>query len=277
MGPTTVKEELEYLIRGGLVDDDGSSLTELGNQYGKLLELFDTLSDGIAVAFNVFTDEFEPIDEVKYVRESNPQYTLPGHYNPVLARNDNYANSLRIAQQHIISEMPFCYEIKKSLYATVKIDKEETGFKVARIKDFDKGTQTEIANCIKLFIPYDRITYRPRYTRLDQYRGILPQLLIISNQCDEMLTDKAKQVIGMSQEEDLAKTFTKEVNTVSGTIERIRRDLISLPDENTGFLLGRHPVCLNLNSEQCNDLYLEEVGREQLYRVCYYAYKWMEV
>lgn len=36
MESTTIKEETEYLIRGGLVNDDRESLTELGLQYGRL-------------------------------------------------------------------------------------------------------------------------------------------------------------------------------------------------------------------------------------------------
>ena len=33
MGNTTIKEELDYLIRGGLIEDDKQTLTYLGTQY----------------------------------------------------------------------------------------------------------------------------------------------------------------------------------------------------------------------------------------------------
>ena len=71
MGTTTVKEEIDYLIRGGLIDDDRESLTELGTQYGRLLERFEQLSEGIGVAFNTFANIFEPIEENGYYSYDN--------------------------------------------------------------------------------------------------------------------------------------------------------------------------------------------------------------
>ena len=277
MGSTTVKEELDYLIRGGLIENDEATLTELGNQYGKLLELFDVLSDGINVAFNVLLDEFEQNEEEKYTNEADPKYILRGHFIPPLARNDNYSNSLKIAQSQIVSDFPFCREIKSSLYATVRIEKEETRYKVVRIRDFDRGFSSESEQCVKIAIPCDRISYKPRYSWIDQYRDVIPQINKIYEKYDDLLSDKAKLLISTTQEENKANEIAKEINTLSGAIGRLRDDLVDLPDKKSLFVMDRQPVRLILNDESCRGIYLEEVQREQLYRIRYYPYRRMEV
>lgn len=277
MGGTTVKEELDYLIRGGLIENDEATLTELGNQYGKLLEMFDELSDGIDVAFNVFSDEFEQDEEEKYTNEADSKYILKGHFIPALARNDNYANSKTIAQRMIISDIPFCSEIKGSLYATVRIEKKETRYKVVRIRNFDNGSSSESEHCVKIAIPFDRISYKPRYFWLDQYRDIIPQIVTIYGINDDLLSDKAKRLVSNAQEEKEALEITKEINTISGAIERIKNNLTELPDEKSLFVMERQPVQLVLKDASCTGIYLEEVQRERLFLIRYYSYRRMEV
>ena len=277
MGGTTVKEELDYLIRGGLIENDGETLTELGNQYGKLFELFDVLSDGIDVAFNVFSDEFEQNEEEKYMNEADTEFILKGHFNPILARNENYANSLKIAQSKIVTEIPFCWEIKNSLYTTVKIKKEEVRYKAAYIRNFDRGLSSESKHCVKIAIPCDRISYKPRYSWINQYRDILSQIVAINETNDDMLSDKAKLLIKTALNENGADEITKVINTISGTINYLRYDLTDLPDDKSLYVLDRQPVQLVLNDESCAGIYLEETQREQLYWICYYPYRWMEV
>jgi len=59
-------------------------------QYGILLEKFESLSDGIDVAFNTFADIFEPNEVNKYVNNPDHRYVLSSHFIPVLTRNENY-------------------------------------------------------------------------------------------------------------------------------------------------------------------------------------------
>ena len=277
MGSTTVKEELDYLIRGGLIESDEATLTELGKQYGKLLEMFDELSDGIDVAFNVFSDEFEKDEEEKYTNEADSKYILKGHFIPALARNDNYANSKTIARHMIISDIPFCSEIKDSLYATVRIEKKETRYKVVRIRNFDNGSSLESEHCVKVAIPFDRITYKPRYSWIDQYRDVIPQVNTICEKNEELLSDKAMRLVSAAQEENEALEITKEINTISGTFKRFKNNLTELAGEKSLYVMDRQPVQLVLADESCTGIYLEEVYREQLYHVCYYPFRQMEV
>lgn len=194
MGSTTIKEETEYLIRGGLVYEDKETLTELGSQYGRLLEIFDGLSEGIGVAFNTFADLFEPIEENGYCSKVDPEYVLPNHFIPALARNDNYANSLDIAKEQIEEEAPFSGAIKKSLYATVKIKKSQPGYKKMVIKDFSNGLKDkrEKEACIKVAIPCDHVLYKPRYLWVDPYRSDISTIRELSEKHDDLLSDKAR-------------------------------------------------------------------------------------
>ena len=92
-----------------------------------------------------------------------------------------------------------------------------------------------------------------------------------------MLSDKAKLLISTVQEENEADEITKEINTLSGAIERLRDDLVDLPDKKSLFVMDRQPIRLVLHDESCAGIYLEEVQREQLYRIRYYPYRRMEV
>ena len=148
MGNTTIKEELDYLIRGGLINDDRQTLAELGKQYAVLLEKFSELSKGIDIAFNVFADKFEAIEEDQLVSEADRRYILESHFIPALTRNDNYANSLEIAKNQIESETPFCQEIRNSLYATVKIERTESKYRPVYVRDFSRGYSSERDSCV---------------------------------------------------------------------------------------------------------------------------------
>lgn len=276
MGHTTLKEELAYLIRGGLIEDDETVLTELGKQYGKLLELFATLSDGIDVAFNVFADAFEPIERDNYVFEPDQKFVLTGHFIPALARNDNYANSLKIAQEQIVSEAPFSREIKNSLYTTVRIEKETAFYKPVCLSSFDRGLISEEGSCVKVAIPFDRITYKPHYRWLDPYRDAIPIIEGLEEKYHELLSDKAKLLISAAQEENDASVLTRDVNTITGAIDYVRDDLIETPDDQSMFVVERNQVQLHLDEDSCEGLYLQEIKREQLYRILFYPYRRME-
>ena len=283
MGLTTIKEETEYLIRGGLVKEDGGALTELGTQYGRLLEIFDKLSEGIVVDFNTFANLFETIedetiDENGYCSEADPECILPNHFIPALARNDNYANSLDIAKEQIEEEAPFSREIKKSLYATVKIEKSQLGYKKMVIKDFSKGLKDkrEKEACIKVAIPCDHVLYKPRYLWLDPYRSAISVIRNLSEIHDDLLSDKAKLIISTSMEEEKAEMITVDVDTVAGKLNKRWDKLEELSKEEAIFILDRHKVIISLSPGVCEGIYLEEIDREELYKIRYIPYSWME-
>lgn len=277
MGNTTIKEELDYLIRGGLISDDRQTLTELGEQYGVLLEKFSELSEGIDIAFNVFADKFEIIEEDQLVSDADQRYILEGHFIPALTRNDNYANSLEIAKNHIESETPFCREIRNSLYATVKIERTESKYRPVYIRDFSRGYSSESDPCVKIAVPCDMITYKPRYKWVDEYRDVIQQISGIDGKYDDLLSDKARLLINTAKEEDEAETITIYINTVTGQLIRLKDDLGEAPNDPSVYVLEIRPMQIGLDEDDCKGMYLQEINREHLYQVRYFPYSRMEV
>jgi len=277
MGNTTIKEELNYLIRGGLIGDDRQTLTELGKQYGVLLEKFSELSEGIDIAFNVFTGKFEVIEEDQLVSDADQRYILEGHFIPALTRNDNYANSLEIAKNQIESETPFCREIRNSLYATVKIEKAESRYRPVYVRDFSRGDSSENDPCVRIAIPCDMVTYKPRYKWVDEYRGAIPQISGIDEKYDDLLTDKARFLINTVKEEDEAEAITIYIDTVTGQLIRLKDDLGEAPNDPSVFVLDIQPMKLGLNEDECKGMYLQEINRDHLYQVRCFPYSRMEV
>lgn len=277
MGKTTIKEELEYLIRGGLISDDRQTLTELGEQYGVLLEKFSELSEGIDIAFNVFADKFEVIEENQLVSDAERRYILEGHFIPALTRNDNYANSLEIAKNQIESETPFCREIRNSLYATVKIERTESKYRPVYVRDFSRGYSSESDTCVKIAVPCDMITYKPRYKWVDEYRDVIPQISGIAGKYDDLLSDKARLLINTAKEEDEAETITIYINTVTGQFIRLKDDLGEAPNDPSVYVLEIKPIQLGLDEDVCKGMYLQEINREHQYQVRFFSYSRMEV
>ena len=278
MGKTTVNEELDYLIRGGLVNEDGKTLTELGTQYGILLKKFAILSDGITVTFNVFANQFEPVDE-QYIKDPDEKYVLESHFIPILARNEDFRNSLDIARKQIEVDTPFCWEIKESLYTTVKIDRECVKYKPICVRDFSKGytSESQRESCVKIAIPCDWITYQPRYKWIDAYRDAIPLISGIDEKFDDLLSDKAKLINKAAREEAAAEILTEGINTITGDICHYKDGFVDLPENQLEYVLERQPMKLVIDDEVSNGIYLQEIKREQLYKVYYFPYSRMEV
>ena len=277
MGKMTITEELDYLMRGGLIYDDKHTLTELGEQYGVLLEKFSELSEGIDIAFNVFADKFEFIEEDQLVSDADRRYILEGHFIPTLTRNDNYANSLEIAKNQIESETPFCREIRNSLYATVKIERTESKYRSVYVRDFGRAYSTESNPCVKIAVPCDMVTYKPRYKWIDEYRDAIPRIADMDGKYDDLLSDKARLLINTIKEEDEAETITVYVNTVTGRFIRLKDDLDEAPKDSSVYVLEIKPTQIVLDEDDCKGMYLQEISREHLYQVMYFPYSRMEV
>lgn len=277
MGNTTIKEELDYLVRGGLIDDGRQTLTELGEQYGVLLEKFSELSEGIDIAFNGFADKFEEIEENQLVSDVDRRYILEDHFIPALTRNDNYSNSLEIAKNQIESEMPFCQAIRKSLYVTVKIERTELKFRPVYIRDFSRGDSSESDICVGIAVPCDMVTYKPRYRWVDEYRNVISQISNINGKYDDLLSDKARLLINTSKEEDDAETITVYINIVTGQPTCLKDDLDKVQNDSSVYVLETQPMQIGLNENKCEGMYLQEINRERLYQVRFFPYSMMEV
>lgn len=280
MGSITIKEELDYLIRGGLVNDDRTTLTELGNQYGDLLERFKNMSDGIDVAYNVFAEKFEPIEMEKYVEDPDDEQIISGQFIPALARNENYKNSLDVAEKQITTDMPFKWEILNSLYATVEIERTVSKYKPVYIRDFGKGYINKNDPCITVAMPCDRVSFSPRYKWIDQYRSVIEQISSLADISPELLSAKAKKLINAVQEERAAKTMTIDINTITGRATPVKKELVDmqeLPDYQPVYVLEKRPVQLVLEGDRCKEIYLQEKERKELFQIRYFTYDRMEV
>ena len=276
MGDITIKEETDYLVRGGLIGESRDALTELGYQYGELLKVFNTLSDGIDVAFNEFANLFEDIEE-DYITTPDEGFILDKKYISELTRNENYANSKTIALEHIEADTPFCEEIRNSFYTTVKIEKEHIGYKAVHIKDFSKGTIYVKEPCVGIVIPCDCVSLRPRYEWLNPYRGILSAICQVDEAfSNQLLTDMARLLVIASKEEEAADEIRVDINTITGSIQRVSDKLTESPDNNVRLVMERNTLQTVLDVDKCEGIYLEEVDRKMMYETRYFTYDQME-
>lgn len=277
MGEVTIKEEVDYLVRGGLLDASGTTLTSLGHQYGELLAAFNALSDGIEVFFNEFANLFEA-EEPECVHVPNKEGVLGGNWIPALSRNDNYRNSLAIARDAIRTDIPFSREIKDSLYATVWIDKETTGYKKVRISNFDKEAKHVDEPCVGVIIPFVRVSYRPRYSWVEPYRDEIEMIGGIKEEhAEQLLTSLARRLLVAAAEEDGADQLIVDINQITGAVH-IKGDTLGELPEGSGLIRMEGDTSLRavLEPSECRDIFLEETGREKLYRTVFYTYEEME-
>jgi len=111
LGDSAIEEEISYLIRGQLlISSEDTRLTDLGKEYGQLLKKFSEMSDGIKVMLNTFTNRFEDCFEqldslIEIPDDHDDEIILDESFSFVLARNDNYSNSLEIAEKKLNADI----------------------------------------------------------------------------------------------------------------------------------------------------------------------------
>ncbi|MCQ2522035.1 MAG: hypothetical protein MJ105_06615 [Lachnospiraceae bacterium] len=277
MGNITIREELEYLVKGGLVEENQEALTELGRQYGSLLEKFAKLSKGIKVGFNTFAMMFEKDEQSKYCMKKESGFELPNEFVHALSLNNNYANSLQIAINELEEEMPFCDAIKKSLYTTVKIKSNSPLYKNVYIKNYEEGlVQSVSEKCLKVVIPCDYIKCTPRYEWLDPYRGEIQLISKLYEMHEDCLSEKAKLIYREVDEETSTEKIEIYVNTITGKIGGKNEGLRQPPSDREALMLERQEVNITLDSKGSGGIYLEEDSREVLYIIRYFTYSQME-
>ena len=276
MEASTINEECDYLVRGGLMDDGRSSLTDLGRQYGHLLESFEELSEGIDMDFNPIVERFEPIVENMYTNEIDREYVLHSRDFSVLSRNKDFSNSREIALNKIGEKMPFCDKIRSSLYTTVRIT-GESQYKCVSLRNFNKCDE-EKDSCVRVAIPFDRITYTLKYSEIDTYRSKVETIRALQ-EYPGLLTKKAKNILNKVVEEEQREPESIDVNAITGQVSRLRKELINPQeiDRTLCYVLDGQEIRIKISDERSDGVYLSELKRERLYLIRFYSYNRMEI
>jgi len=99
------------------------------------------------------------------------------------------------------------------------------------------------------------------------HRSVSPIICIreLSEKHDDLLTDKAKLISAVLQEEEGADVIVIDVDTVAGTLNNREDILEKLPTNEALFILNRQKFMISLGTEACEGIYLEEIKRETNY------------
>ena len=149
----------------------------------------------------------------------------------------------------------------------MKIEKAEAKYKPVYVRDFGKGDSSEINPCVKIAIPCDLVTYRPRYKWVDEYREAISQISSINAKFDDLLSDKAKLLINTVKEENDAEVIIVYINTITGQFIRLKNDLSEAPKDPSTYILGIQPIQLELAERTCTGMNLNEIRREHMNQI----------
>ena len=281
MGYDAIADEIQFLIRGNLATNNNEALelTELGKEYGDLLVQFEKLSAGIPVYFNTVSDSFEDKTITTYDSVPDNAFILTENYIPVLTRNDNYSNSLKIAKETIQNGNTFCWELRDSLYTSVSIDKDSSTKKYRRVSlsEFDYVYRNDKGACITVAVPYDRIAYRLRYSKVDEYRASINDIQKVYDEHPNLVTKKAADIVNMSNEEHEAEVITRDINCVTGNVKSWLTHIEEKELTENMLVLDGKTFSLKVNSKMGKGIYLEEINRKRYYEVSFYHYRHMEI
>ena len=281
MGAGAIADEIQFLIRGNLANNDNEilELTELGKEYGKLLVQFEELSVGIPVYFNTASDSFE--EKTITTLDTIPEnaFVLQDNYISPLTRNDNYSNSLKIAKDTIQNDTAFCWEVRDSLYTTVIIEKDPPSKKYRRVSlsEFDYIHRFDNGSCVTVAVPYDRITYRLKYSKLDEYRDSVDDIKKLYEIHPNLVTKKAADIVALSNEECEAEEITRDINCITGKVRSRLHEIEEKELTKSMIVLDGQKFSLKVNSRICKGVYLEEINRKRYYEINFYNYRQLEI
>ncbi len=280
MGDITINEEIDYLKRSGVISEDNGILTELGEEYGKMINSFDELSGGINVWFNTFINSFEEDSDNNFF-DKPTEFLLKDNYLFPLTRNDNYSNSRNIAIEKIYNGLKFEDKLKESLYTTVKIDKSTVRYKKLFLSEFNNGYEMKSElndnNYIELALPCYIIRYKVKYKSINCYRKIASILRDLQDNYSDLLSEKAKKIIYSLDEEEKAEEIVINVVTATGDYcfeernqmkENLKSNIMKLEHQKVNVLIDR---------KNCEDIDLEEKNRQKMYIIRYFPYSSLEV
>lgn len=278
MGDQIIREEINYLSEGNrnLIKPEDGSLTALGKEYGRLINSFDEIKDGIPAYLNTFVDKFEELERSSLVETQDNTYQLRQTTVFELVGKEDYSNSLDIAKKKINSDIPFFDEVLKSLH-TKTILKNKV-YKRVLLKDFNGGYSTKDKRYVSIAMPVDKIVYQPRYSRLDPFRHLIDSMIKIeSSGNSSFLTEQARKNTQLALEEKNAGTITVAINLTTGHLSQYLSGLVQEDEIGSARVAPtNNEIKININEDIIDGIYLEEVSRERLYDIRYFSYSHLE-
>ncbi len=197
----------------------------------------------------------------------------------MLTKNENHSNSLSIAEKYIESDIPFCTELKQSLYTTVNVE-NYIRYRRMRLSNFNNGfSQQSGANepkRVPVHVQVDRINFKPRDKRLDEHRPAISALLELMKNDPSLLSEEGRSLCQIAEEESRAKEIVVVANTITGKVWGDTRKLqVAVEDDGIAMVDGDDLKC-EWSDEVPDFIRFEEIKREQFYLTEYFSYSAMK-
>lgn len=281
IGDNTLNEELQYLVKGGIIEGfDNVELTELGKDYGRLLEMMEN-KPFISAVLNTYADKIESVPDTILRFDLDEDLILEERFIPELTFTSAYdEESKKFVLQRINSDIPFSELIRKNLYTAIDVElKGPPAYKPIYLRQFSRGYGTDQGNGIPIAIPYEKVSYAIRVKKLDPYRKYLASICEIETENKELLSSEGIAIAQQAWEERNADIVELYINSADGDMSYIQTGLESgMSDEDKA--IREAPSCspfrVSLNDGFRDDIYIEELSREQLYKIQYFTYQQME-
>lgn len=276
MGEKTIKEEIEYLKKGKLIKPNVNELTPLGNDYGRLILLFQKLSSGISVYYNSYTDRFEEEDDITFYETTNDGVPLSDSFSPVLIRNDNYSNSKGIAIDHLEQNIPFCSEVRESIYTTIQIIDSTPKYRKFYLKQINKGYVSSSSSSIQISFPVDIIDISPKILEIDEYRTELEKAETLHSEYPELFSKKGHKLFQLYSIEKDIDTICIIVNAATGEVCTKLSSYCFQEKERAIALQPRTKYSIELKENTSHYLYLKRLKTKRKYLTFYYPFYKLE-
>lgn len=271
IGARTIEDEIAYLRKGKLLEEEGPlRLSRLGQDHSRLINIFDRLSSGIDARLNLYTDQFEedasPLRHQKELEEDSA--LLEGKFSKVLLKNPNYSNSLEFARPFLEEGTPFLEEVTESLYTLIK--PEGNGETLYQKLILPKGSQEDASGPKLLFcLPAQELHCRLRMNILEPFRTVLDTLDKLETFDKQLLSDRSLRLVKGWREEKAAPEYTICADLFHGTILGTEEGLTERPPEGS-FVLRARCSHIQFKLEEGSkglgrQFYLEETGRQERY------------
>lgn len=267
IGARTIEDEIAYLRKGKLVEEEALRLTPLGRDHSRLINIFDRLSNGVNARLNLYTDQFEEDTSSLCGQEAleEDSAVLEGKFSKVLLQNPNYSNSLEFVRPYLEEGTPFLKEVSESLYTLIKLEKGgKTLYQKLTLPDGCRG-KGQIQFCL----PVQEIRYRLRIDVLDHFRSVLDTLDKLEVFDKQLLSDRSLRLVKGWREEKMAPEYTICADLFHGTIVEAGEELLEQPPKGSFLLHSCYP-CIQFALDEGpkglgRQFYLVETGRQERY------------
>lgn len=267
IGARTIEDEIAYLRKGKLLEEEPLQLTQLGQDHSRLIDIFDRLSNGVEARLNLYTDRFEEGSSPLYSREDleKDSAVLEGKFSKVLLQNPNYSNSLELIRPFLEEGTPFLKEVAESLYTLIKLEKGDKPLYQKLILPAESQGEGSIQFCL----PVQEIRCHLQMNVLDPFRSVLDTLDKLEVFGEQLLSDRSLRLVKGWREEKAAPEYTIRADLFHGTIVEAERELLERPPEGSFVLQSRYPRIQFELEEGVKGLgrqfYLTETGRQGWY------------